>query len=69
MVFNLGVPTGRNSCRQPARIVVAEHLLIEGATRRAGQGQGGLATPAARRLTLQILVAAAVACGTFAWLR
>jgi len=44
-------------------------LLIEGATRPAGQGQGGLANPGVRRLTLQILVAATVACGTFAWLR
>jgi hypothetical protein len=44
-------------------------LLVEGATRPAELGQGGMAAPAARRLALQILVAVAVACGTFAWFR
>lgn len=49
--------------------MVFSALLVEGATRPAALGQGGLAAPAARRLALQILVAMAVACATFAWLR
>jgi hypothetical protein len=49
--------------------MVISALLVEGATRPPELGHGGLATPVARRLALQILVATAVACGTFAWLR
>jgi hypothetical protein len=55
----------------PTAIVpmVISALLVEGATRPPELGHGGLAAPAARRLAVQILVAAAVACGTFAWVR
>ncbi len=49
--------------------MVMSALLVEGATRPPELDHGGLARPAARRLALQILVAAAAVCGTFAWSR
>jgi len=35
-VFNLGVQTGKNSCPEPAKVVVAEHPIGERALRLGG---------------------------------